>query len=100
MPFYWIRVPNGVAPKVRACMGDDHSKRRFADCVGRIVDADGGRVESLWFEANGKWAHAHVYSDTPEQKRDILLDLEADQVIDLYSPDEIDELIAKRFDAD
>ena len=57
MPFSWMRVPGNTSPKVRRCMGDDHSKVRFEACVKDIVADDGGRVDQLWFELNGTFAH-------------------------------------------
>jgi len=77
-------------------MGDDTSKVRFDECVRTIVDQDGGRVDAVWFEQNGKWAHVHLYWESLEQKAVILLDLEAEDVVDLVTPAEMDDLIAKR----
>jgi hypothetical protein len=99
MPFSWVRVSGGTSPKVRRCMGEDHSKQKFADCVRAIVEDDRGRVESLWFEDNGRYARVRFYWETQEQKAKIIFDLEADQVIDLLTPEQVDDLIREREEA-
>jgi hypothetical protein len=96
MPYSWMRVQNAISPKVRACMGGDLSKRKFADCVGKVVEDDGGRVESLWFEQNGRFARVHVEWANHDQKAKIVFDLEATDVIDLFTPLEIDMYIEVR----
>ena len=96
MPFSWMRVPGNTSPKVRRCMGDDHSKVRFEACVKDIVADDGGRVDQLWFELNGTFAHVHFYWETVEQKTAIVFDLEADDVVDIVSPEELDKLARER----
>lgn len=95
MPFSWLRVPNEPSPKVKACMGKDQSKAKFASCVESIVAANGGKADPVMFETNGRWARAYVYWETQHQKRDIVLDLQAEEIIDLISPAEVDTLIAK-----
>jgi hypothetical protein len=96
MPFSWIRVSSRTSRKIRDCMGESDSKVRFEECLRDIVASDGGAVERVWFELNGKFAHAHVYWETLEQKAAIVFDVEADQVIDLASPQEIDEWARER----
>jgi hypothetical protein len=96
MPFSWVRLSSHTSHKIRECMGDSRSKVRFAECVHKIVADAGGSLEQLWFEQNGKFAHGHIQWYTPEQKAHIVYDLEADQVIDLVSPQEIDELAHAR----
>jgi len=96
MPFSWVRLPSHTSRKIRECMGDSMLKVRFEECVGRIVADAGGTLEQLWFEQNGKFAHGHIRWETPEQKAHIVYDLEADQVVDLVSPQEIDELADAR----
>ena len=96
MPFSWVRLSSHTSRKIRECMGDSMLKVRFEECVGQIVADAGGTLEQLWFEQNGKFAHGHIRWETPEQKAHIVYDLEADQVIDLVSPQEIDELADAR----
>jgi hypothetical protein len=99
MPFSWVRLSSHTSRKIRECMGDSRSNVRFEECVGTIVADAGGRLEQLWLEQNGKFAHAHIRWETPDQKARIVYDLEADQVIDLVSPAEIDELADPRYSA-
>jgi hypothetical protein len=99
MPFSWVRVSSHTSQKIRECTGDNHSKAKFEECVRQIVGDDGGGVESIWFEPNGRYAHAHIYWETSEQKRNIIFDLEAEDVVDLYSAEEIDALTAERYSA-
>jgi hypothetical protein len=96
MPFSWAKVPSGTSAKVLACMGADHSKTRFSQCVTEIVEQTGGRVDAVWFELNGHFAHVHFYWDTYEQKTHIAYDLEATQVTDLITPEEADRIAADR----
>jgi hypothetical protein len=77
---------------MRDCMGEDRSRGRFQHCASSIVESDGGKVTGVWFEPNGKWAHLHVYYDTVEQKLAILYDLQGQEVADLLSAEEMDEL--------
>jgi hypothetical protein len=91
-----MRVSNGTSRRVKDCMGDDHSKARFQKCVEDIVDEDGGKVEQVWFELNGLYAHVHVSWETQEQKANIVFDLEADQVVDLLTVDEAEHIARKR----
>jgi hypothetical protein len=96
MPFSWVRVPSNTSHKIRECAGDDHTKVRFKAAVEEVVANDGGGVDKILFEGSGKYAHVHISWDTIEQKRNIVLDLEATEVVDLYEAEEIDELIAER----
>jgi hypothetical protein len=81
-------------------MDGDMSKRRFDDCVRRIVEEDGGAVESLWFEQNGKFARVHIEWNTPDQKALIIFDLQAEDGIDVLSPLEVDTFIQNQEKAD
>jgi hypothetical protein len=82
-------------------MGDDRTKVRFKACAEQIIRGNGGEVrDGPWFEANGKFAHLHVWTDTDDQMRRIILDLQAEQVANLYSAEETDALIAEQFEAD
>ena len=92
MPFSWVRISSGTSPKIRECTGNDTSKRKFEECVRSIVADDGGRVEELWFEQNGRYARVRFHWETQDDKTRILFDLEGDEVIDLMSPQEVDEL--------
>ena len=96
MPFSWMRVQNAISPKVRACMGGDLSKRKFADCVSKVVADHGGRVESLWSEANGRFARVHVEWNNHDDKAKIVFDLEATDVIDVFTALEVDTYIERR----
>jgi hypothetical protein len=99
MPFSWVRVPSNTSRKLRDCAGDDHSKVHIKRCIEDLTTKAGGRAEEVWFEGSGKFAHAHIYWETNEQKRNIILDLEAVEVVDLFEPEEIDELTAERYSA-
>ena len=96
MPYSWVRVQNAISPKVRACMGADLSKRKFADCVGKVIEDDGGRLESIWFEQNGRFARVHVEWNTRDEIAKIVFDLEATDVIDMFTPLEVDTYIEDR----
>jgi hypothetical protein len=96
MPYSWMRVQNAISPKVRACMGVDLSKQKFAKCVSDVVAAAGGRVESLWFEQNGRFARVTVEWASHDEKAKIVFDLEATDVTDLFTPLEVDTYIEVR----
>ena len=91
MPFSWVKVSSGSSRKIRQCAGDDRSKRKFESCVRALVEKRGGRVESLYFEQNGKFAHVHLCYDDDKQRSNIIFDLEGEDVIDLVTAEEIDE---------
>ncbi len=93
MPFSWVRVSSTTSAKIRQCTDGDPSKRKFEECVRSIVAGDGGRVESLWFEQNGRYARVRFYWETHEQKTQILFDLEGEDVVDLLTADQVDKLI-------
>lgn len=92
MPFSWVRVSSKTSRKIRECTGDEPSRSDFEECVRKIVAAEGGGVEAVWFEQNGKFARVHFFWESHEQKARIIFDLEAEDVIDLISPQEADEL--------
>jgi hypothetical protein len=92
MPFSWVRVSSATSKRIRECTGDSDSRTTFDDCVRKIVEAEGGGVEAVWFEQNGKFARVHFFWETHEQKARILFDLEAEDVIDLITPRQADEL--------
>jgi hypothetical protein len=92
MPFSWVRISSGTSPKIRQCTAGDPSKRKFEECVRTIVADDGGRVESLRFEQNGRYARVGFHWDTHQQKEQIIFDLEGEEVIDLLTTEEVDEL--------
>jgi hypothetical protein len=100
MPHSWLRIPANTGRKVRDCMGSDHSKGKFRQCVSEVVADDGGTLDDLWFEGNGRWAHAYVRYTTEDQRRKIILDLEAEQATDVFSADEIDKFIAESYESD
>ncbi len=93
MPFSWVRVSSKTSPKIQRCRAGDPSKKAFEDCVRTIVTEDGGRVESFWFEQNGRYARVRFYWETHAQKAQIIFDLEGEDVIDLLTADEVDKLI-------
>jgi hypothetical protein len=100
MPFSWIRIPNHYSPKISEYMEED-TKAAFVRAVERIVGEDGGELLGhVYFEVNGRWAHAHVSWDTKEQRRDIVFDLEAEQAVDLLTLDELGSLSDQRRKAD
>jgi hypothetical protein len=98
MPHSWLRIPANTGRKIRDCMGNDHSKGKFHSCADKVVADDGGTLEQLWFEGNGRWAHAYVEYPDDEVLRRIILDLEAEQAAELYSADEIDQRIAENLE--
>jgi hypothetical protein len=100
MPFSWLRVSSQPSRKIKECMGSDHSKGRFHACATDIISASGGELRDAWFEGNGRWAHLHVYTDTQQQMQRIILDLEAEQAVELFSVDDMEMMIAERFEAD
>jgi hypothetical protein len=91
MPFSWIRVSRQTSPKLHNCMGSDTSRTKFEECIDRIVRDDGGGVEAIYFELNGRWARVHFRWDTVEQRNQIIYDLEGDDAIDLLSSEEADK---------
>ena len=76
----------------RACTRSGASRRSRARPAA-------GRTEA-WFELNGKYARVLIEWADPAEKAKIIFDLEGDQVIDLYPPEEIDEIAAERHSAD
>jgi hypothetical protein len=96
MPMSWVKAQTATSSRLRACMGDDRSKQRFEECVTSVVASSGGEVRDVWFEQNTKWAHIRFYWDTIEQKRAIVYDLEGEDLGDLLTAVEADELIAFR----
>ena len=73
-------------------MGGDKTAANFEGCVRTIVGDRGGRVDEVKFEPNGKWARVRIEWTSPENRLAILLDLEAEEVHDLLSADEMEEL--------
>jgi hypothetical protein len=100
MPFSWVKVSSYTSHRIRQCMGDERSKRRFSECVSALVEREGGRVDAVWFELNGKFAHVSFYYENEEQRTNIIFDLEAEDVIDLVTPEEVDHRTRHRSEAD
>src|SRR6476620_5320866 len=100
MPFSWFRVPANTSRKLKDCLAEenDHSKRGVDKCIRKIVVNGNGAnvVGDILFEANGKFAHVHVEYADEEQRLNLILDLEADQAVDLLLADDIDDRIALR----
>jgi len=99
MPFSWVLIPSNTSRKIRARAGDDRTKVRFKELVEEIAENAGGSAREIYFELSGKFAHAHIYWDEPEQKQRIVFDLEAEEVVDLYSAGEIDAFDAAPYSA-
>jgi uncharacterized protein YkuJ len=97
LPFSWLRIPSNTSNKLRHCIDGDASKVKFESCLRRIVKDAGGDVEQVRFEANGKWAHAHVSYDDADQLRNIVFDTGADTQVELLTAEEIDSLQNDRF---
>ena len=91
MAWSWVRGSYGTSAKVRDCMGDDRSARKFDECVRSIVQTRNGRVDDVLFEANGKRARVRFWWENHDDKLAIVLDLEADDVQDVFSADEMDD---------
>ena len=90
MGWSWVRVPTGSSPRLRDCTAGDPSAPRFEECVRTIVDEEGGRVDVLRFEPNGKWARVGFSWDDPRVKYAVVYDLEGREVLDLLSAGELD----------
>ncbi len=100
MPFSWVKVSSHTSHKLRDCIGDDGSRVHAKHCIETLTRKAGGRADQTWFELNGKYARVLIEWSTPEEKAKIVIDLEAEDVIDVYGPEEIDELAAERYSAD
>ena len=92
MAWSWVRVKTGTSQKLRDCMGSDASAGKFVTCVETIVAKRNGRVDDVKFEPNGRWARVRFWWENPQDRLAILLDLEAEEVHDLLSAEEMDEL--------
>ena len=94
MAWSWVRVSAATSPKLRECMDrrNDTSAAGFVACVESIVASRNGEVDDVKFEPNGKWARVRFTYSRPEDRLAILLDLEAEEVYDLLSAEEMDEL--------
>lgn len=88
MPHSWIKVSRYTSSKLHNCMDGDHSRPKFEGCIQAIVNDDGGRVENIRYEVNGRFARVEFYWDTLQQKNQIIFDLEGDDVIDLLDTEE------------
>jgi len=73
-------------------MGGDTSAGKFVACVETIVANRNGRVDDVKFEPNGRWARVRFWWENPQDRLAILLDLEAEDVHDLLSAEEMDGL--------
>ena len=99
MPFSWVKVSSHTSHKLRDCIGDDHSRVHAKHCIETLTVTAGGRADQVWFELNGKYARVLIEWATPEEKAKIVIDLEAEDIVDVYAPEEIDELAADRSSA-
>jgi hypothetical protein len=100
MPFSWFKISANTSRKLRDCIGDDHSRAHASRCIETLIDRVGARADGVWFELNGRYAHALVEWPDHDVKAKVIIDLEAVEIIDLYRPEEIDELRAERYAAD
>jgi hypothetical protein len=73
-------------------MAGDTSATKFDECVRAIVANGGGTVDAVEFEPNGRWARVHFWWERPQDRLAIIFDLQAEEVHDLLSAEEIDEL--------
>lgn len=95
MPHSWIRLSTQSSPKVARLKGKN--KVEFESGLRQIVEDVGGvRVERVFFEQNGKYAHAIIEWDDPVKKSHVVYDTEAFGVIDLLEAKAMDELAAER----
>ena len=92
MPWSWARVSTGTSPKLRDCMDGNTSARKAEECIRKIVEDRGGEVADVKFEPNGRWARVNFYWEDPPVKHGIVLDLQAQQVLDVISAEEMDAL--------
>lgn len=92
MPWSWARVSTGTSPKLRICMDGDTSAAKAERCIKMIVEAREGEVVDVKFEPNGRWARVNFYWKDPRVKHGIVLDLQAEQVLDVISAEEMDAL--------
>jgi hypothetical protein len=100
VPFSWFKISVNTSRKLRDCIGDDHSRVQATRCIERLSDRAGARADQVWYELNGRYAHALIEWADYDVKARIVIDLEAEEIIDLYGPEEIDELRAERYSAD
>ena len=66
--------------------------RKAEQCIRKIVEDRGGEVADVKFEPNGRWARVNFYWEDPRVKHGIVLDLQAQQVLDVISAEEMDAL--------
>ena len=92
MAWSWVRVSTKTSPKLANCLGGDTSSGRVRECVTGIVTEAGGEVGDIHFEGNGRWARVRFRSDSAEVRRNVIYDLQGEEVVDLVDDDERDEL--------
>jgi hypothetical protein len=92
MAWSWVRVATATSPKLEDCTGDDKSARKFEECVRTIVANANGRVDDVKFEPNGRWARVHFYWEDVRVKHAVIYDLQADEVLDGFSSEEMDNI--------
>jgi hypothetical protein len=98
MPWSWMRVSLGTSPKLRDCVGDDKTPRRYDDCIHRIAEADGAQYVDVKFDPSGRYAHITFYWENPSVKFAVIYDLEGDQAIDLVGVDDMEQLARRTED--
>jgi hypothetical protein len=98
MPWSWVRVSTRTSPKLQSCKGGDNSSAKVKQCISTIVTAaggalqHGGEVGEVRFEGNGRYARLRFFWADHVIKRDVIYDLQADEVVDLIDDDERDDL--------
>ncbi|HET9939373.1 MAG TPA: hypothetical protein VFQ28_11305 [Gaiella sp.] len=101
MPWSWVRVSTRTSPKLRSCKGTDNSSATIKQCITTIVTQAGGALQhgnesgEVKFEGNGKFARLKFFWADLAIKRDVIYDLEADEVVDLLDDDERDGLLPR-----
>ena len=92
MGWSWVRVSTGTSPKLRECIGEDPSATRFEECVREIVAANGGDVEIVKFDLDGRLARVGFAWEVPRVKNAVVYDLGGRQDHDFLDADELDGL--------
>jgi hypothetical protein len=102
LPHSWLRISSETSRRLRHCLEGKSSKSKvnFRDCLNEVVVVvNGGRVDALLFEQNGKFARALVYWHDQNQKKNIIFDTEAEDLGDIgdfLTPEQVDELADDR----
>jgi hypothetical protein len=71
---------------------NDTSRAGFETCVNDIAGRYGGSVTRFDYETNGKWARGCLDWPDHERKNKIINLLQAEDVVDLLSRDDVNNL--------